>query len=64
MKGHKVEFKTPFPKVDYVDTILEKTGVNVLEATKREMAKKDILGCPRSYLRLLSAEVSAWRPEV
>src|SRR5690606_32176227 len=40
IRGHQVEFKRPFPRIDYVETVQEMTGINVLEATEEEMKTK------------------------
>lgn len=40
MKGFEVDFTGPFKQIDYVKTIEEKTGINVVSATYDEMVDK------------------------
>lgn len=40
IKGFDVDFSQPFARIDYVETILEKTGINVVEATEEELKQK------------------------
>lgn len=44
-RGHSFDLSGQWPRISYVDTIKEKTGVDVLEATEKDMAGKlDELG--------------------
>jgi len=40
IKGFEVDFSKPFEKINYTDTILKKTGVNVVTATDEELKQK------------------------
>lgn len=40
-RGHKFDINTPWEKIDYIDAIKDKTGIDVLTATEQEM--KDVL---------------------
>ena len=44
-RGHKFSLEGEWPKISYVDVVKEKTGIDVLTATEKEMEKKlDELG--------------------
>lgn len=38
IKGYEVDFSKPFPRIDYLETIKEKTGIDPTTATEVEMA--------------------------
>lgn len=40
IRGHKVDFSGSWERIDYVDTIMEMTGVNVIDATEDVMKAK------------------------
>lgn len=40
VKGHKVNLAGEWPKIDYVERVKEVTGIDVLNATEKEMASK------------------------
>lgn len=40
MKEFEVDFTKPFKKIDYVSTILEKTGINVIDASYEALVEK------------------------
>ncbi|MCU0660310.1 MAG: lysine--tRNA ligase [Candidatus Pacebacteria bacterium] len=44
-RGHTFDFAEEWPRVDYADEVLKRTGINVFESTEEEMkAKLDELG--------------------
>lgn len=40
LKGTKVDLNKEWERIDYVDTVMKMTGINVLEASEKEMEKK------------------------
>ncbi|MEK7588254.1 MAG: lysine--tRNA ligase [Patescibacteria group bacterium] len=40
VRGHEFDLSDAWPRIDYRDTVLEKTGIDILSATLEEMEKK------------------------
>lgn len=40
IRGHEVDFSQPFARIDYVQTIEEQTGLNVIQASDDELLQK------------------------